>query len=175
MSVKLRLRRMGRKKMPYYRIVAIDSRARRDGKYIEKIGHYNPVSDPVEIVIDREKAIKWLDTGAIPSDTVKSFLSKQGILMEWDLKKKGLTDEQIAEQVQKWETVKLENRKKLEAKAAMNKRQQEEEAKAKKQEEEKAAAAEAAKVAEAAAEATEAVESTEAAETTETEEGNTEN
>lgn len=125
MSVKLRLRRMGKKKQPFYRIVAIDSRSRRDGKYIEKLGHYNPLTQPAEIAIDREKAIKWLDQGAIPSDTVKSFLRRNGIVLEWDLRKKGLEPDRIAEELKKWEEAQVERQKRREAKAAMAKRKQE--------------------------------------------------
>lgn len=71
---------MGAKKRPFYRIVVADSRAPRDGKFIEEIGYYNPISEPVEIKIDGEKAQKWLNNGAQPSDTVKALLKKQGIL-----------------------------------------------------------------------------------------------
>ncbi len=122
MSVKLRLRRMGKKKQPFYRIVAIDSKSRRDGGYIEKLGHYNPLTNPEEIVIDREKAIKWLDCGAIPSDTVKSFFRHNGIILEWDLRRKGFEAERIAEELKKWEVLQLERQKRREAKAAMAKR-----------------------------------------------------
>ena len=80
MAVKMRLKRMGAKKRPFYRIVVADSRAPRDGKFIEEIGYYNPISEPVEIKIDGEKALQWLNNGAQPSDTVKSLLKKQGIL-----------------------------------------------------------------------------------------------
>ena len=80
MAVKLRLKRMGQKKKPFYRIVAADSRAPRDGRFIEQIGYYNPVSDPVELKIDAEKAEKWLKTGAQPTDTVKALLKKSGVL-----------------------------------------------------------------------------------------------
>ena len=80
MSVKMRLKRMGAKKRPFYRIVVADSRAPRDGKFIEEIGYYNPISEPVEIKIDGEKALKWLNNGAQPSDTVKSLLKKNGII-----------------------------------------------------------------------------------------------
>ncbi len=80
MAVRMRLKRMGAKKRPFYRIVVADSRAPRDGKFIEEIGYYNPISEPVEIKIDGEKAQKWLKNGAQPSDTVKSLLKKQGIL-----------------------------------------------------------------------------------------------
>ena len=123
MSVRIRLRRMGRKKIPFYRIVAVDSRKRRDGKYLEKIGYYNPLTEPADIVIDKEKAIKWLDRGAIPSFTVKSFLKLKGILLEWDLKRKGLDESHIDEEVKKWQAKQLERAKRLEAKAAMEKRE----------------------------------------------------
>lgn len=81
--VKLRLKRMGAKKAPSYRIVAADSRAPRDGRFIEIIGFYNPRTNPAEIKIDEEKALKWLADGAQPSDTVRSLLSKQGIMKKF--------------------------------------------------------------------------------------------
>ncbi|NLL56860.1 MAG: 30S ribosomal protein S16 [Clostridiales bacterium] len=80
MAVKLRLTRMGKKKSPFYRIVATDSRKARDGQYIEKIGYYNPVAEPAEIKIDEEIAKKWLAVGAQPTDTVRSLFIKQGII-----------------------------------------------------------------------------------------------
>ena len=80
MSVKIRLRRMGAKKAPFYRVVVADSRSPRDGKFIEEIGYYNPITDPAEIKIDAEKAKKWLDNGAQPSDTVRKLLKKSGII-----------------------------------------------------------------------------------------------
>ena len=76
MSVKIRLKRMGTKKAPFYRVVVADSRSPRDGKFIEEIGYYNPISEPVEIKIDTEKVKKWVDNGAQMSDTVKSLLKK---------------------------------------------------------------------------------------------------
>lgn len=79
MAVKLRLLRMGAKKKPFYRIVAADSRTKRDGKYIELIGTYNPVKEPAEVKINEEVALKWLSEGAIPTDTVKSLFRTQGI------------------------------------------------------------------------------------------------
>lgn len=78
--VKIRLKRMGAKKAPFYRLVVADSRSPRDGKFIEEIGYYNPISEPVEIKIDAEKAKKWLGCGAQPSDTVRSLLKKSGII-----------------------------------------------------------------------------------------------
>ena len=81
--VKLRLKRMGAKKQPSYRIVAADSRAPRDGRFIEILGFYNPRSNPVEIKVDEEKVLKWLNNGAQPSDTVRSILSKEGIMKKF--------------------------------------------------------------------------------------------
>lgn len=83
MAVKLRLKRMGAKKKPFYRIVAADSRSPRDGRFIEIVGIYNPLVEPAELNIDEEKAIKWLNDGAKPSDTVRDLLSKSGILVKF--------------------------------------------------------------------------------------------
>lgn len=80
MAVKLRLKRMGAKRDPFYRIVAADSRAPRDGRFIEIIGYYDPTTQPAEVKIDEEKALKWLGVGAQPSDTVRNLLSKQGLM-----------------------------------------------------------------------------------------------
>ena len=80
MAVKIRLRRMGAKKAPFYRVVVADSRFPRDGRFIEEIGYYNPLTDPAEVVIDGEKAKKWISNGAQPTDTVKALLKKNGIL-----------------------------------------------------------------------------------------------
>ncbi|MGI6206186.1 MAG: 30S ribosomal protein S16 [Anaerovoracaceae bacterium] len=80
MAVKIRLRRMGRKKKPFYRVVVADSRAPRDGRFIEEIGWYDPLQDPGLIKIDAEKAKKWLANGATPTDTARSLLKKSGII-----------------------------------------------------------------------------------------------
>ena len=80
MAVKIRLRRMGQKKAPFYRIVVADSRSPRDGRFIEQLGHYNPMTDPAEVVIDAEKATQWLKNGAQPTDTVRALLKKQNII-----------------------------------------------------------------------------------------------
>jgi small subunit ribosomal protein S16 len=79
-AVKIRLKRLGAKKAPFYRVVVADSRAPRDGKFIEEIGYYNPITQPAEVKIDAEKAKKWLGTGAQPTDTVKALLKKSGII-----------------------------------------------------------------------------------------------
>ena len=78
--VKIRLRRMGQKKAPFYRVVVSDSRTPRDGRFIEEIGYYNPTTDPVEVKIDGEKAKNWIANGAQPTETVKALLKKNGII-----------------------------------------------------------------------------------------------
>ncbi len=80
MAVKMRLTRMGDKKSPFYRIVVVDSRVARDGKYIDKVGHYNPISNPAEVVIDAEKAKDWLSKGVQPTETVRALLLNAGII-----------------------------------------------------------------------------------------------
>ncbi len=100
MSVKLRLARHGRKRLPFYHIVATDSRSPRDGKYIERIGSYTPVTTPATIELDFEKALEWLIKGAKPSDTVRAILSQEGVLMKKHLLegvKKGAFDEAEAD------------------------------------------------------------------------------
>ncbi|NLT20067.1 MAG: 30S ribosomal protein S16 [Syntrophomonadaceae bacterium] len=83
MATKIRLRRMGAKKRPFYRLVVADARAPRDGRFIEEIGFYDPATEPATIKIDEEKALKWLSDGAKPSDTVKSLFQKQGIMTKF--------------------------------------------------------------------------------------------
>jgi len=83
MAVKLRLKRMGAKKRPFYRIVAADSRSPRDGRFIEVVGTYNPITEPAEVKVNEELALKWLANGAIPTDTVRDLLSKQGIMKKY--------------------------------------------------------------------------------------------
>ncbi len=80
MAVKMRLTRMGAKKAPFYRVIIADSRSPRDGRFIDTIGTYNPLTTPVEIKIDAEKAKKWLGNGAQPTETVKALLKKSGIV-----------------------------------------------------------------------------------------------
>ncbi len=78
--VKIRLRRMGAKRAPFYRVVVADSKYPRDGRFIEEIGTYNPMTDPAEVNIDAEKAAKWIANGAQPTDTVKDLFKKNGII-----------------------------------------------------------------------------------------------
>ena len=79
MSVKIRLARHGAKKRPYYRIVVADSESPRDGRYLEAIGSYNPLLDPAEVTLKTERVKYWIEQGALPSDTVKSILKKEGL------------------------------------------------------------------------------------------------
>ena len=89
MAVKMRLKRMGAKKAPFYRIVVADSRSPRDGRFIEKLGYYNPLKSPAEIVVDEEITLKWLNNGAIPTDTVRNLLSKAGVMKKFHDFKQG--------------------------------------------------------------------------------------
>ena len=106
MSVKLRLQRKGRTKSPFYHIVVADSRAPRDGRFIEKIGTYNPLTVPATIELNRESAYKWLQNGAQPTDTVRAILRFKGVLYQMHLdggvKKGALTTEQAAEKLAAW-------------------------------------------------------------------------
>lgn len=80
MSVKIRLKRMGMKKKPFYRVVVADERSPRDGRFIEEIGYYNPMTEPATIKIDAESAKKWLKNGAQPTDTARTLLKKSGVI-----------------------------------------------------------------------------------------------
>lgn len=110
MATKLRLQRHGRKKQAYYYIVAADSRAPRDGRFIERVGDYNPNTNPATINIDLQKAVKWLDNGAIPTDTVRAILSYKGAMMLHHLhggvRKGALTEEQANAKFEAWQNEK---------------------------------------------------------------------
>ncbi len=128
--VRLRLRRMGRKKRPFYRIVAADSRAPRDGRFIETLGTYNPLTKPHTVEFDEERVLYWLKNGAQPSQTVRSLFKQKGLWLKWDLMKKGAEEAKIAEEYAKWEVLQIEKAKRLAAKE-----EQERKAKAEKEEE----------------------------------------
>lgn len=89
MAVKIRLKRMGAKKSPFYRIVVADSRSPRDGRFIETVGTYNPVANPAALEINEELALQWLKNGAKPSDTVRNLFSSQGIMEKFHNAKLG--------------------------------------------------------------------------------------
>lgn len=80
MAVRIRLKRMGAKKAPFYRIVVSDSRSPRDGRFVEEIGTYNPLTDPAQVTIQEERALYWLQTGATPSDSARHLLSEKGVM-----------------------------------------------------------------------------------------------
>ena len=98
MAVKLRLTRMGKKKQPTYRVVAIDSRTKRDGEYIELIGTYNPLTKPATVKLNEEIALKWLGNGAIPSDTVKNLFKETGIMQKFADAKVKVSKKEINEE-----------------------------------------------------------------------------
>jgi small subunit ribosomal protein S16 len=88
MALKIRLKRMGMKKAPFYRLVVSESTSPRDGRFVEEIGYYNPTKNPAVLQIDEEKALKWLANGATPTDTTRSLLSQVGIMKKFDESKK---------------------------------------------------------------------------------------
>jgi small subunit ribosomal protein S16 len=117
MAVKIRLARKGRKKLAFYHIVVADSRSPRDGRYIERIGSYNPVTNPATIELDFDKALGWLQNGALPTDTCRAILSYKGVMMKKHLLegvKKGAFDE--AEAVRRFDEWMQQNDAKIEAK-----------------------------------------------------------
>ncbi len=117
MSVKIRLARKGRKRMAYYHIVVADSRSPRDGRYIERIGNYNPRTNPATIELDFDKALGWLQNGALPTDTCRAILSYKGVLIKKHLLegvKKGAFDD--AEASRRFETWMKQNEEKIESK-----------------------------------------------------------
>lgn len=130
--VKLRLKRMGKKHKPIYKIVAADSRSPRDGKFIEAIGHYNPNPDPMEVKVDTDRVMHWLKTGAIPTNTVRSLFRSEGILLRWNLEKRGKTTQEIEEALNNFnsgKTAKLERAKARKQRRKENKAKRDAEAK----------------------------------------------
>jgi small subunit ribosomal protein S16 len=148
---------MGRKKRPYYRIVVTDSRAPRDGRYIECLGTYDSMDNPAGVKIEEARTHYWLDHGAVPSDTVKSLLRHRGILLKRNLKKRGFDEPKIEEELKKWEAVRVERLGRTSDKNRVSRKAKEKAAKAKaepeKQQEAPAPAAETPAAAEAAPQA----------------------
>jgi small subunit ribosomal protein S16 len=121
--VKLRLRRAGKKKQPFYKIVAADSRASRSGKFIEAVGRYNPLVHPMIIDVKEDRLFAWLKRGAQPTDTLRSLLQRKGLWLQWGLMKKGADEPTIAAALEKWqllqeEKLRRETEKKSRRKAA---------------------------------------------------------
>jgi small subunit ribosomal protein S16 len=134
---------MGRKKRPFYRVVVADARAPRDGRFIESIGYYNPMTDPAEVNFKEDRVFYWLSNGAQPTDTVKSLLRKQGLWLKWDLIKRNVDPAKIEEEFKKWQEANELKRKRLELLKQQEEEKKRKEEEKKKKEAEKAAAAEA--------------------------------
>ena len=106
MAVKLRLRRMGKKKQPIYKLVAADSRSPRDGKFLEDVGFYNPLTNPHTLDLKEDRILYWLNVGAQPTHTVKSLLRQKGITLKKELISKGLDEEKIKSELENWQKMK---------------------------------------------------------------------
>lgn len=106
--VKIRLRRVGKKKQPQYKVVIADSRTARTGKYIEVIGAYNPLVHPMKFEVTETKLFGWLKKGAQPTDTVRSLLQRFGLWLKWSLVKKGTDEAKIAVEMEKWQMMQAE-------------------------------------------------------------------
>ena len=106
MAVKLRLRRMGKKKQPIYKIVAADARSPRDGRFLEAVGLYNPLTEPHSVDIKEERVLYWLNKGAQPTKTVKSLLRQQGITLKNELTKRGVAEDKIESELSEWKKMK---------------------------------------------------------------------
>ncbi len=117
MSVRIRLRRVGAKKRPYYRIVVADSRSPRDGRFIENVGNYQPIFKPATVSVKEDRIYEWLKKGAQPSTTVNSILRRIGLLYKWDLMKKGEDVSSITLKTELKEKEKLKGKAKKAAKA----------------------------------------------------------
>jgi small subunit ribosomal protein S16 len=122
---------MGRKKRPYYRIVVTDTRAPRDGRYIECLGTYDSMEKPASVKIEETRTHYWLDQGAVPSDTVRSLLRHRGILLKRNLKKRGFDEAKIEEELKNWEAVHVERLKRTSEKTRVSRKAKDRAAKAK--------------------------------------------
>ena len=106
MAVKLRLRRMGKKKQPIYKMVASDSRSPRDGKFLEAVGFYNPLTKPHTLDLKEDRILYWLNVGAQPTHTVKSLLRQKGITLKKELISKGFDEEKVKSELENWQKMK---------------------------------------------------------------------
>jgi len=106
LAVKLRLRRMGKKKQPIYKMVAADSRSPRDGKFLEAVGFYNPLTNPHTLDLKEDRIMYWLNVGAQPTHTVKSLLRQKGITLKKELITKGLDEEKVKSELENWQKMK---------------------------------------------------------------------
>ncbi len=134
---------MGKKKNPFYRVVVADSRFPRDGRFIEAIGTYDPMSKPHKVELKEDRVYYWLGNGAQPTDTVRSLFKRKGLWLKWDLMKHGADEAKIAEEFAKWEALQVARAERLANANAEEKAKAEAEAQKKAEEEAKAAEAEA--------------------------------
>lgn len=164
MSTTIRLTRMGRKQRPFYRLIVTDSRNRRDGAYLANLGYYNPFAEPLEVKLHEQEIIAWLRKGATVSETARSLMRREGVLLRWELLRQGLSVDEVEARVSAWKSD-LDGRlgAKAQAKAEQDRKAKAEAVAAKKAAEEAAAAAEAAAAKQAAAEAAAAAEAEAAA------------
>ena len=125
MAVKLRLRRMGKKKQPIYKVVAADVRSPRDGKFLEAVGIYNPLTEPHKVDLKEDRVLYWLGVGAQPTHTVKSLLRQKGIILKEELTKKGLDEEKINSELENWQKLKEASESKSGKKKSKKKAKQE--------------------------------------------------
>ena len=121
MAVRLRLRRVGKKKIPVYHIVAADSRASRDGKFLEVVGRYEPIQHPLVITTKEERVLYWLKNGALPTDTVRSLLQRTGLWFKWSMMKRGMDQAAIATEMEKWQMAQAGKRQREEERKARRK------------------------------------------------------
>ena len=131
MAVRIRLKKLGRKKRPFYRVVAIDSRFKRDGREIERLGWYDPIQDNNSCNLNEERVLHWLNEGAKPSDTVMGLFRRNGLSYKWHLSKQGLKDEDIEKLLEEWKEreknrIKLKKDKKIKKKELSAKGESEE-------------------------------------------------
>ena len=103
MATKIRLKRIGRRNRPFYRLIVIDSRKRRDGAAIEQVGWYNPIDANNSYEINNERILHWLGEGAIPSNAVKKIMKNEGLALRWHLMQQGVDEKQIEKEIKKWE------------------------------------------------------------------------
>ena len=130
MAVKLRLRRMGKKKQPIYKMVASDSRSPRDGKFLEAVGFYNPLTKPHTLELKEDRILYWLNVGAQPTHTVKSLLRQKGITLKKELISKGFNEEKIKTELENWQKMKEAGSKKRTEKKLSKKAKAKQEAEA---------------------------------------------
>ena len=121
MAVRLRLRRIGKKKMPMYQIIAADSRSARTVKVLEVIGRYEPLKNPILVSTRDDRVMHWLRHGALPTDTVRSLFRRSGLWLKWSLTRKGLAEAAVATEMEKWQMMQVEKRQREVARKASRK------------------------------------------------------